>query len=183
MAVSFARIRKIEELALSLIGHANFNKPAIDIKKIANLIGVHVMPYDLGDEMSGVLVLNNDIGTIGYNPKHSESRRRFTIAHELGHYVLHRKNHNDVFVDRDFIIMYRRGHDKNYSEAELAQEQEANAFAAAILMPEYLIEQELKENNFYFDLSELQLIEKLAKTFKVSAPAMTFRLHNLSVLV
>ncbi|RWY49358.1 ImmA/IrrE family metallo-endopeptidase [Mucilaginibacter gilvus] len=182
MAISFVRTRKIEELALGLIESAGFKKTPIDIKKIASSLGVSVMPYDFGNEMSGVLVLNNDVGTIGYNKDHSEQRSRFTIAHELGHYILHRKNHNDVFVDKDFIVMYRRRNDRNYTQIELIQEQEANAFAAAILMPEHLIECEVRNNNFYSELSELQLIDKLAKTFRVSSPAMTFRLHNLSIL-
>jgi Zn-dependent peptidase ImmA (M78 family) len=168
-------------LANDAINRIGLPKLPIDIKKIATSLGVSVMGHDFGDEMSGVLVLKDDKGTIGFNKDQSESRKRFTIAHELGHYILHKNNHNDVFVDRDFIIMYRRG-TENYSETELIQEQEANAFAAAILMPEHLIEQELKENNYYPNLSELQLIEKLAKTFKVSAPAMTFRLNNLHVL-
>ncbi len=181
MAISFARIKKIEEQANSITSGFGLSKTSIDIKKIANLLGVTLLEYDFGEEMSGVLVLKNDKGTIGYNKDHSDQRQRFTIAHELGHFVLHRKNHNDVFVDKDFIIMYRR-RNGDYSESELIQEQEANAFAAAILMPEHLIEQELRNNNYYPHLSELQLIEKLAKTFKVSAPAMTFRLNNLNVL-
>lgn len=180
MAVSGARVKKIEEQVLSILNSFGSFKSSIDVKKIAELLGVSVIPYDFGDEMSGVLVLKNDKGTIGFNKDHSITRQRFTIAHELGHYILHRKNHNDVFVDRDFIIMYRRN--CKYSESELLQEQEANAFAAAILMPEPLIEQELKNNNYYSTLSELELIEKLARTFKVSAPAMTFRLNNLHVL-
>ena len=182
MSISASRIRKIEEIASSLIKLADLEKPAIDIKKIANFLDVAVMPYDLGNEISGVLVLTDDKGTIGFNPSHTEQRRRFTIAHELGHYVLHKKNHNDVFVDRDFIVMYRRGNDE-YSDAERIQEQEANAFAASILMPQHLIENELKNNNYYAEFSEHDLIVKLSKTFKVSVVAMTFRLNNLSVLI
>lgn len=181
MAISYQRIKKIEEITTNIIREANLEKLAIDIKKIALFLGVSVVEYDLGEETSGVLVLNDDKGTIGINLKQALERTRFTIAHELGHYILHRKNHNDVFVDRDFIIMYRRGNE-NYSEAEKIQEQEANVFAASILMPQYLIEKELKNNNYYSHKSEHDLIVKLSKTFKVSVVAMTFRLNNLNVL-
>jgi Zn-dependent peptidase ImmA (M78 family) len=181
MAISVARINKIQELAVKILVDAGLYKIPIDVKKVCKSLGVNVLSYDLGTEVSGVLVLENDTATIGFNQQQSDPRKRFTIAHELGHFILHRKTQNDVFVDRDFIILYRRGQEK-YSDAELLQEQEANAFAAAILMPHALIEEELKAKNYYSTYSELDLIEKLAKTFKVSSPAMTFRLNNLSVL-
>jgi len=49
-------------------------------------------------------------------------------------------------------------------------------------MPKVLIKQELEKEE-YADLPELALIEKLAKLFRVSIPAMTYRLNNLNILI
>jgi Zn-dependent peptidase ImmA (M78 family) len=63
-------------------------------------------------------------------PSHtSPERDRFTVAHELGHYVLHylwAKKKNPAFPDR--VVAFRRGSERI--------EWEANWFAAAFLMPE-----------------------------------------------
>lgn len=71
-------------------------------------------------------------GTIGFNPTESKTRQRFTIAHELGHFELHKQD-SGLFVDKEFKMLFR---DQNSSSGEIRKEQEANAFAAAILMPE-----------------------------------------------
>jgi Zn-dependent peptidase ImmA (M78 family) len=181
MSISFTRIKKIEDIASEIIRSENLNNPNVPVKKIAKKLGVSVINYDLGPEMSGILVINKDHGTIGINPAHSEQRQRFTIAHELGHFILHKNDHNDIFVDKDFIVKYRSN--KPYTEIELRQEQEANAFAAALLMPKEFILTELAKNDYYSDLSEVQLIDALSKSFKVSVPAMTYRLSNLNLFV
>lgn len=180
MSISSARIKKIEDIAWEIVSNQNLTNPDIPVKKIAKKLNVAVIEYDLGSEMSGILVINKSHGTIGINPAHSEQRKKFTIAHELGHFILHKNEHNDVFVDKDFIVKYRSS--KPYTEVELRQEQEANAFAAALLMPKELILAELAKNNYYSNLSEVEVIDILAISFKVSVPAMTYRLSNLNLL-
>ncbi len=56
-------------------------------------------------------------------------------------------------------------------------EMEANLFAAELLMPAVLINQELESN--VFDIDEEAAIDALARRFKVSQSAMPFRLGNL----
>lgn len=152
--------------------------PPVPIEKIARLKGAEVIPYELGDEISGILVINDQKGIIGYNPSDSKRRQRFTIAHELGHYLLHH-NSKDLFLDRDFLVVKYRGK-KVYSRSELRQESEANAFAASILMPKSLIIAELEKEE-YSKLKENELIEELAKAFDVSVHAMTYRLSDLNI--
>lgn len=172
-------LNSIEKQANALIDLSNVIAPAVPIKEIIRKRGLDVIPYDLGDGVSGTLVVENSKGFIGYNPHESKTRQRFTMAHELGHYLLHLKNPNSpkIFVDMSFIVKYRGS--KNYTHAEWQQEQEANAFAAALLMPLKFIKNELekKENQKF---GEVELIENLAKTFNVSVPAMTFRLNNIN---
>ncbi|MBS1951411.1 MAG: ImmA/IrrE family metallo-endopeptidase [Bacteroidetes bacterium] len=147
----------------------------IDIIEIAKRKGLDVKPFDLG-EVSGVLHINNDLGIIGFNPKDSKVRQRFTIAHELGHFQMHKSSSN-LFIDNNFNQVYFR--DKKSSTGELIKEQEANAFAAAILMPQDLLTKEIE--NYKFDLSDESAFVDLARLFNVSVQAMIYRISNLGL--
>ncbi|HEY0654038.1 MAG TPA: ImmA/IrrE family metallo-endopeptidase [Chryseosolibacter sp.] len=178
--LSTAIYKKIETQANKLLKDHKVDSPPVSVERIAKSIGVDVIPYEMGNEISGILVLNEGKGTIGYNPSQSKTRQRFTISHELGHFVLHAHSQKELFVDKDFIVKFRSK--KTYSRAEIIHESEANAFAAALLMPKEFIMKELykKKNQ---DLTETELIEELARAFDVSIPAMTYRLSDLNVFV
>ena len=167
---------KAEHQAYKLLGDFNLYKPAIPIEKIVEGLGILLVPYDLGNEVSGMLMLDDENnGIISYNDKDNKKRQRFTIAHELGHYILHRKSER-LFIDKDFIVKYRSN--KLYDSLEMQQEQQANAFAAAILMPATLIHEEMKKVKFR-NFDETKLIESLSEIFEVSNLAMTYRLSNI----
>lgn len=180
MSLTATEIKKIEKEADAMLAKANITTPGVPVEQLARERGLHVIPYDLGAEISGVLVVAGGVGTIGFNPKDPKGRQRFTIAHELAHHVLHvRPNSQDeLFVDSKFLVKYRKA--KPYTEVERKQEWEANAFAAALLMPESLVTAELEKDE-YNEVPELELIDKLAKVFGVSTPAMTYRLANLNI--
>jgi len=170
---------KIEHQVSELLKSANILQAPVPVDQVARLCGAVVLPYDLGNEVSGVLVFEENKGTIGYNNSHSPKRQRFTISHELGHLLLHvnKQKPKDLFVDKDFIVKWR--YNKIYSQKEFEHEQEANAFAAALLMPkEFLIKEMQKEK--YSELTEVKLIEDLAKVFHVSIQAMTYRFADLN---
>lgn len=178
MALDYKEIRKIEQHTIEILNRFSIVKPPVPVKDIAQKLGLRVLPFDFDDDVSGILVIKSGQGTIGYNPKNIKQRRRFTIAHELGHFLLHNNAVDEVFIDKDFIVKYRS--DKQYTQAEVKQEQAANSFAASLLMPKELIRIEVKRE-LYRGLSETQFIEKLAKTFDVSVPAMSFRSANLDL--
>jgi hypothetical protein len=95
---------------------------------------------------------------IDVNGKHPEVRRRFTIAHEIAHFVLHRHHiGNGVYDDG----LYRSGLPNSI-------EVQANKGAAEILMPRHLISAAM--NNGF------STPEKLAQAFHVSEAAMEIRL-------
>jgi Zn-dependent peptidase ImmA (M78 family) len=176
--------RNIEKIAEQLIEELGINELPVPVDKIAEKKGITVKPFDdLGDDVSGVLVVENGEGTIGFNSSHSKVRRRFTIAHELGHYVLHNNNTTELFVDTsahyipenysNIKIEYRN---HLSSEGTVKKEQQANAFAAALLMPKKFLVEEIK--NHHFDLSDDESISQLAKTFNVSMLAMSLRILN-----
>ena len=134
------------------------------------------MPYD-EDGVSGILLIEKNNATIGYAGHESPKRQRFTKAHELGHFMLHRGG--NLFIDKDFKIMNRSSSGEPSSEW---QEWEANEFAACILMPESLVNEEMKKLHIdYADDSINSWIEQLARTFDVSVNAMSIRISRLGL--
>ena len=66
---------------------------------------------------------------IGVNEDHHSNRQRFSIAHEIAHFVLH---HGDTYIDKGYRVHFR---DLESGSGTKREEMEANAFAAALLMP------------------------------------------------
>ena len=94
-----------------------------------------------------------------------ETRRRFTIAHEVGHHLLH----------SDGVKVLCRPADLDQADdAGRAKERQANRFAAELLMPEPLVREHAE--------SAGADATALARTFDVSPIAMAFRLVNLGYL-
>lgn len=170
----------IEHKAEQLLGQNGIDFLPVPVEEVAKKSGINVFPFDLGSEVSGVLHINNNGADIGYNPSESRVRQRFTLAHEIGHFILHYAK-SKVFVDNEKyfqFVMFRSGK-SNMADADYKYEQEANSFAAALLMPKLILQKELQIYNG-FDLSDGGMVTELAKRFEVSLQAMSFRIINLS---
>ena len=172
-------IQQIAELAYKLLAKIPITSYPIKLDEVTNFLNIKVVSRDLGEEVSGMLVFKEDGPVIGVNSNEYILRRRFTIAHEIGHYVLGHHN-NGLFVENS--PFYRN---KASSTGEVTQEVEANAFAAALLMPEHLLRpaylkatENGKINHRDEDAFEL-VIKDLARDFQVSKLAMSIRLGNL----
>ncbi len=148
-------------------------KVPIDIEDIAKKRGLDVVPYELGEDVSGLLAIKDGKGTIGYNITEPKVRKRFTIAHELGHFELH-KELNNLFVDKQFIF---RSQNSPASVEHKTMENEANYFASCILMPTNEIRKILETTDI--DLMTEEGIRVLAKKFEVSTIAMSLRITKL----
>ena len=148
----------------------------IDIEKIAKARGVEIVPFPMTDGVSGMLAIQEGKATIGYNQSEGKLRSRFTIAHELGHYELH-KDKSHLFVDKQFIY---RSQSSGDTPDNKVMEQEANYFASAILMPTSLLRREIDKIDI--DLRSEEAIDKLARIFQVSPTAMTVRISSLGLL-
>ena len=113
---------------------------------------------------------------IGVNSFHAPVRQRFTIAHEIGHLLLHETR--AMIVDTH---VYRR--DETSSMGTKKEEREANRFAAELLMPsdfvERAVDDALSEDP---GITTKQLVSGLASAFQVSEQAMEIRLGNLNIL-
>ena len=170
---------KAEDLAESLLAQQGITSLPIEPQEIALALGIEVEYKPFEDNLSGVLLRSQKKTVIAVRKRDSLNRKRFTIAHELGHYSF---NHiGDVFIDH--AVVNRR--DTISQIAIDPQEIEANAFAAALLMPKSMI---LRELNALISaeqsqsLSTTQLIDELVIKFKVSKSAMTYRLINLGFI-
>lgn len=110
------------------------------------------------------------------------NRRRFTIAHELGHFFLHKDSTTDGFTDTTRTM----SRTTSYWDPV---ESEANDFAARLLMPEEFILSEGKKvienfKNVYNQerIPQDYFISNMAQIFNVSVQAMTYRLKNLGII-
>ena len=111
----------------------------VDVIGLADDLGVRVNKAWLDADVSGELEhIGNGRYHINVNAKDAETRQRFTIAHELGHFIYHRSLIGDG-VDDDRA--YRSTNVGRYHNKKIGprQETEANRFAANLLMPANLI--------------------------------------------
>lgn len=151
----------------------------IDVKKIAEDLGLTVTETILDEGVSGLLIkrkLDGDTADIFVNRGDPPRRRRFTVAHEIAHFVLsHEFDSTGVHVDRGIHAIPRRS---KLAKVE-PKEVEANQFAATLLMPEQLVHDAVDELGLpLFDYD----ITTLADNFDVSEQAMTIRLGTLGIL-
>jgi len=161
----------IEEQTENILIENNFFIKGFNVNNLVKSLGVQLVEKELNDDVSGLFIMSGDNAIISYNKNEIKERQRFTIAHELGHFFLHSKQ-KPIFVDKKPKVMFRNSAS---SSGELHQEREANAFAASLLMPKRLIQEEISS----LASNDFDIIKTLAKNFKVSEQAMSFRLSNL----
>ena len=101
--------QKIENQTIEILNDLEISEFPVPIKKIAKKRGVQIKPYKFEENVSGLLLIKNNVATIGYNPLESTVRQRFTIAHELGHFELHRKE-SGLFVDKKLFPLQKNLH-------------------------------------------------------------------------
>ncbi|HMH70038.1 MAG TPA: ImmA/IrrE family metallo-endopeptidase [Candidatus Saccharimonadales bacterium] len=170
--------QKIQILANAILNEHNLNAVPVKVEKLAKLIGAEVKRDNLKSSLSGFAVQKHGSKFIGINSNESAERQRFTIAHEIGHLFLHKKD--SVNYDLDGAMLFRDGHSKQGTDVK---EIEANRFAAELLMPEVGLRQRLAAAGVVDlvgeDVKTSKLISKLAKEYQVSTQAMSIRLTTL----
>jgi hypothetical protein len=138
-----------------------------------------------GEPLAGFLFANASGGYILVNAEDNLPRRRFTAAHELGHYLLHflprlqaARDTETYLVQSDAIDMVREDEkaidDKTLSLPEM--ERQANRFAAELLMPEAVCRE-----GWEFTVPKRFLEHQLARDLLVSREAMRWRLRDLAL--
>jgi Zn-dependent peptidase ImmA (M78 family) len=151
------------------------SKIPIGIDAIVKAHGLKIFENnEMESSVSGILMIKGENAGVMVNIYHPEVRKRFTIAHELGHYILHRSE-SDVFVD-EAPIFYRGA----LSEGGVdAREIEANVFAAELMMPEESVRADFKAGRFR---TPDDAIVELAARYDISRAAMRYRLRQLKLI-
>lgn len=147
------------KLAQDLIKDAKVIEPPVSLQKIIDFLktkqNLAVCKYNFGKNVSGLLVqMKDDEGNedtvIGFNENHPWCRRRFTIAHEIGHLLL--------------------GHVCNNNQSgKTHEEKEADIFASELLAPKSLLKKDFKNN---------PNIPALALKYRVSQQSITIKIQT-----
>lgn len=138
----------------------------VKLGALASDLGLEVFKSTLPPGISG-LIEPSDTAPAGYrirlNRHEHTERQRFTLAHEIAHFLLHRQDIGGGVVDD---TMYR-------SALSNRKEVEANKLASQLVMPEKNVA--LARGRVQHLPLEEQ-VEKLASEFRVSAQAMRIKL-------
>lgn len=147
----------------------------IPVDKIAKALGAVLRFSPLDQELSGMVYVKDGVPVIGVNALHHPNRQRFTIAHEIGHLLLHRDLISEnVHVDKQFRVLMRGEHSATGLEAIEVQ---ANQFASELLIPSSLFDPTKISPS---DIDDDAQLDDLAKKFKVSRQMLEYRISNLS---
>lgn len=131
---------------------------------IAERLGIDVKRAPLEDGLAGFIIREVGEGAEIYiNESDSKVRQRFTLAHELGHYVRHQDSERIAYVDHRAELA---------SSGTNPSEIWCNRFAAELLMPAAVVKKYWADG---------YAIDELRRKFGVSEAAVNFRIANLGL--
>jgi len=138
----------------------------VKLGALASDLGLEVFKSSLKPGISG-LIEPSDSASAGYrirlNRHEVLERQRFTLAHEIAHFLLHRQDIGAGVVDD---VMFR-------SSLSSRKEVEANKLASELVMPDREVALARRQ---YAHLPTEELVVELAKKFRVSQQAMRIKL-------
>lgn len=176
------RGKYIRSLVDKLLLTQNIKSAPVRVDEIARELGADVIYQPSDDAVSGFLFRDykQRSAIIGVNSEHHPNRQRFTIAHEIGHFLLHEYEgfHFDG-TNQGFQLKLR---DDKSSKGTDDDEREANLFAAELLMPKRFLDADIAK------IAGLDLLDddadwkKLSIRYEVSVQALTYRLAYLNYI-
>ncbi|GAA4334932.1 ImmA/IrrE family metallo-endopeptidase [Flaviaesturariibacter amylovorans] len=156
-----AQIIRAVQAAQDLLNDIGWGRPGdVSLDEIASSIGA-IVEVEALEGCEGRIIMSKTSAIIKLNASITHrGKLNFVLAHEIGHFVLHRGL--KLFVDNSMTLS--EWHTKG------AHEQEANAFAEELLMPNALFTERFKGKKL-----NIGLIEQLAEYFSVSLTAALIR--------
>lgn len=155
--------KRIELEAQKILNKFGIRQAPVPVEDIISKMGIK-MGYAPSDEYSGILIRKDKVALMGINSNEPEARRRFSMAHELGHFIFEK---NTVTIDH---------RNNNYLEKP-EKEKCADLFAANLLMPGRMLRIDYERS---IGATEEKLLA-LARKYKVSMEAMRIRLASLGL--
>lgn len=173
-------VRQAQQQAEALLTRLRIRSIPVDVGAIAGQLDIPVIYDDLGPEASGLVIFGPEGTCIVVQKTDHRKRRRFSVAHELGHILLEHQfvDGEHVHVDNGHSLIWR---DERAASGEDPKEREANAFAATLLMPAAEVRRRAASITGGKSLRDFH-VRELATDFDVSELAMTIRLQNLGML-
>lgn len=168
------KIREFVTKFRSVYPQFDINKVLEDLEIVVEGFGVKVFYSDMSnfpnpDDVSGYSRVNDKgFPEIVVNGNQPEERRRFTIAHELGHIILHWKwlNKPNQELDKQHAeILFRKN---GYTESETLKEKQANEFAAELLAPLHLVAGDIGNLKKRSEYERLFIQRRVANKYKIS---------------
>ena len=166
--IQFADLTCPIDIANEIFHQNNELIGSVPLEKIALATGISEIQYKELNSFAGSLIANDakTDGIIIVNSKSRHHRQRFTIGHELGHFMIPRHGHNMSCTTKDLQAKSSSGMGK-----KRAIEVEANQFSAELLMPVTL----LKKQGAFLGEPSINNIKSIATTFDVSFQASAIR--------
>ena len=179
-------IKKYRNHSILLLEKFNLNDSfPINIDKLAKELNINVIYQELEPNVSGKISYNplKNETLIKINNQEHEFRQRFSLAHEIAHYI-YDIDFNEFQEIEDTITHFR-------APSNNPIERRADKYAERLLMPANLFRaktKELKEEMFpntgktigYKNI--YKIVIKLSEDFRVSRPAIIFRLNSLKII-
>lgn len=147
----------LRKQAVRLLEESDITGPPVDVEAIVEQLGIEIVELSLPTWFFGALMNIKGSFYIVVNHLMPETRKRFTLAHEIAHYALHEDK-----------LCYMKNCKRDYFHRE------ADAFAAELCMPSDMVKKEARNwfNDYRF----------LAKIFKVSEVAMVRKMQELGLI-
>jgi len=144
----------------------------IPLEDIAAAVGINKIEYTELDGFEGVLLANKEKikGAILINSKSRHHRQRFSLGHEIGHFMIPRHGH-EMHCGLEDLTTKENKHLSNKQKIEL----EANQFSAEILMPK----KHFRNYNGFNETPSMDCLIDQANDFDVSFEAGAQRFCNL----
>lgn len=170
--VPFLSRQEIEDKARDVRRNHGLEAVPVDPVVLANRLGMKVYNAKFSDDnLVGMIAKRGDNLTLLVSQADPPYRKRFTIAHELGHHFLHLMEDGE-FLDGEANLFRVPQEDEKEVSADRRREIQANMFAASLLMPEEHVRSKWPQ---------VRSIEEMARMFNVSESAMGIRIDQLGL--
>lgn len=168
----------IRQKAFDLLKKYNIDATnGVDVLSLAQKMEFVVGNADIDDNEDGFILVNEDVKEIlgvktkkliGVNVKRDLSEKRFIIAHELGHYILH--------CQGDRIYAWRES-----KHGRSDDENDVDYFAACLLMPEHEFIAKYNELKSAGNLDQIKIASRLEDIFRVPCLSILRRFEELEL--
>jgi len=163
--VSESPVAKSVATVLEDARNAGLQLLPFDVEGLLDLYGI-LVSYENMDDLSGYVEKRGSTWVLGVNLYHSRRRKRFTMAHELGHICLHAQ----------VLEGQKRREEQIFFRSKLTNdiEKEANMFASNLLIPKDLLFAQINDGK--------KRLSELSDIFDVSLDAMRYKAYKLGLI-